>query len=109
MDLNTFSRAAWTLDGGPYELAQHCLDNNTDVLLLLNAWLDSKQDIEEEHDWQTINYWAARLRPLWKRALHEISPNTEDAGSAHETTVIVSNRTGEENGALGIHAIVVVF
>lgn len=98
MDLNPFPRSSWTLDGGPYELANHCVEHKSNILLLLNAWLDSKEEPETENDYSTINYWAARLRPLWKGS-DRTRPTNDDEPSDHETTVIVCNRSGEENGA----------
>ena len=125
----------WTLPEGPYELADHCLENRTNLLVLLNAWLYSGQEehdgliVEEREnedekgegsqdgpDRSTIDFWAARLWPLWRKdARNSYAPTTQSSGSAgdeqsgikqenglhtHETSVIVCNRTGEENGRL---------
>lgn len=135
MDLN--AQVEWTVNG-PYELADHCVENKTDILVLLNAWLDSgtqedddpiseekARDREEEGeegnemtgpDWSTLNYWTARLLPLWRRrrSTHTIASQTSDSDeseqeevpqqkedqSSHETIVVVCNRIGEENGML---------
>ena len=67
MDLNVQPPAKWTEDG-PYELADFCLERRANVLVLLNAWLDSGRDPHEPKDRQTLNYWAARLEPLWARS-----------------------------------------
>ncbi|KAJ7575105.1 carbon-nitrogen hydrolase [Mycena floridula] len=106
MDLNVHPPVAVTeatILEGPYELAEHCLANGSKVLILLNAWLYSEQDAEENIDkdqdniyaWNTLNFWAQRLRPLWVKS--ETATEEEDS-SKPETIVVVCNRTGEENG-----------
>ena len=100
MDLNP--RSPWTLDGGPYDLADHCLKTRSDVLILLNAWLDSEEEQDSEEDISTMNYWATLLRPLWHQqgngsngeGDYEPRETSEDA----ETVVVVCNRSGVENG-----------
>jgi len=101
MDLNTKS-PSWTIDGGPYDLADHCLETGSGILILLNAWLDSEQENDMEEDISTMNYWATMLRPLWYR-MGNISgeddaepQNNISAGS--ETIVVICNRSGTENG-----------
>lgn len=85
---------------GPYEMAEHCVRTETNVLILLNAWLFSgNEDGDGElradrRDWGTLNYWAARLRPLWSKEGR--SDNAQDTG--RETKVVICNRCGEENG-----------
>jgi protein N-terminal amidase len=96
MDLNP-QTPSWTLESGPYEIAEHCMQTDTKVLLLLNAWLDSKADTDNEHDGQTIDYWAARLRPLWTRR-NSGESRPASAHGANGTVVIVCNRSGEEDG-----------
>jgi protein N-terminal amidase len=118
MDLNPQPPADWKSAEGPYELADHCLETNTDVLILLNSWLDSAKlddgdriaeevgDGEEanDSDWDTLNYWAARLWPLWRKqrvaseAKGEDGIEQEEEKYGHETIVVACNRTGEENG-----------
>ncbi|KAI0631973.1 carbon-nitrogen hydrolase [Trametes polyzona] len=80
MDLNVQPPAAWTsVRTGPYELAAYCLARRTRVLVLLNAWLDSRDEEEEEEvDWRTVNYWAMRLRPLWARVAEEGEEDGEE-------------------------------
>ncbi|KAF4617422.1 hypothetical protein D9613_006199 [Agrocybe pediades] len=91
-------------DGGPFEIADYCLSKNTDVLVLLNAWTDSKKKLEEDKDWSTLNHWAARMKPLWTDGKDENaelrSGNASEApqGEGHDTIVVVANRCGEENG-----------
>ncbi|KAH9841390.1 carbon-nitrogen hydrolase [Rhodofomes roseus] len=100
MDLNPFPPFQWNLDEGPYELATHCIDTRSNLLILLNAWLDSGNEEDEDMDWQTMNYWAARLRPLWvKPLLNGHGDHTRDshAQPGEDTVVIVCNRCGEEN------------
>jgi len=117
MDLNPHT-ALWSTEKGPFELAEYCLSTEskprTNVLLLLNAWLDSKEDLGERWDWQTLNYWLSRLRPLWKK---EVDPHDEsnsdsddsDDGEtpAHQsnnedrskqTIVVICNRCGDDKG-----------
>ena len=71
MDLNAQPPAVWDLALGPYEVADYCVSQRTNVLILLNAWLDSEEDPEDDTDWSTINYWALRLRPLWAKVVEE--------------------------------------
>ena len=110
MDLNVQPPAQWRIDGGPYEIADFCLANKANVLVLLNAWLDSGEEPEDPKDWRTMNYWVARLRPLWTRT-DDLEEEEEDsdaeqndggqydaAPQGHETVVIVCNRCGHENG-----------
>jgi protein N-terminal amidase len=94
MDLNVKPPASWTLDGGPYELADHCIAKQSHILVLLNAWLDSGDDGDREEDWHTLNYWASRLRPLWRT-----NDSTKDSMSSEDIMVIINNRCGEENGS----------
>lgn len=132
MDLNPQPPVLWTSSEGPYELADYCIQNKTRLLILLNAWLDSgvqdedgieeegEGDAENNHDWQTLRYWSARLRPLWKRdsrrrgsmdTIYSGSSNGSQEGEEDvvedeeeeekppsETIVVVCNRSGEENG-----------
>ncbi|KXN82788.1 Protein N-terminal amidase, partial [Leucoagaricus sp. SymC.cos] len=97
MDLNPFPPTDWRLETGPYELADYCHGQNTDVLVLLNAWLDPDSEPDDEPSWSTLQYWAARLRPLW----HRMSENDDKVHMSHgekTTTVVICNRSGEENG-----------
>lgn len=115
MDPNVQPPAEWAgLDTGPYEIAEYCVAQRTRVLVLLNAWLDSKEAPEEEKDWRTINYWALRLRPLWGKVVAEGWPDSDeedqdsdDSNSTgeepgrqpgEELLVVICNRTGTENG-----------
>ncbi|KAJ6504696.1 carbon-nitrogen hydrolase [Mycena vitilis] len=90
MDLNAQPPHSWTIAEGPYEMANYCLTQKTDLLVLLNAWLDSEEQQEDEYDMHTMDYWAQRLRPLWSKS--DGSPNVR------ETIVVVCNRGGHENG-----------
>ena len=96
MDLNP--RSPWTLDGGPYELAEHCLKTGSSLLILLNAWLDSEVEEDREEDISTMNYWATLLRPLWYRKDDEPTDEVKKAPEDVETTVVICNRSGIENG-----------
>lgn len=109
MDLNPRS-PSWTIDGGPYELAEHCLKTGSSLLILLNAWLDSEKEQDVQVDISTLNCWATMLRPLWHRMGNDDGSNRgeEDVAAAAEpprnisedteTVVVVCNRSGDENG-----------
>ena len=62
------------------------------------------EELEEEKDWRTMNFWAARLRPLWQKEDGSDSVGEESDGSEEidgkRTVVVICNRTGEENGEL---------
>ncbi|QRW06435.1 carbon-nitrogen hydrolase [Ceratobasidium sp. AG-Ba] len=89
MDLNPHPPNVWASIEGPYEIADYCIENNVDTLVLLCAWLRSSyyddSDAGQSFDSNTVNYWIARLRPLWH------------AGT-DKYTVIICNRTGTERG-----------
>ena len=103
MDLNP-QIPDWSSAQGPYEIADHCISTKSNLLILLNAWLDSGKALEETHDWSTLSYWAARTRPLWSNGNDEdngsdSSGEEQDISTAdNETVVIICNRTGQENG-----------
>lgn len=100
MDLNPFPSRPWTLDGGPYELADYCRSivgkPRTKVLVLLNAWLDSHSNPDAKWDLDVLNYWASRLRPLWdlEHANKEEPHSSEE--ETKETVVIICNRCGSD-------------
>ncbi|KAF8073961.1 carbon-nitrogen hydrolase [Lyophyllum atratum] len=87
--------------------------------------LEAEDDEDNEPDWYTLRYWAARLRPLWRRdgrrrgsnetmysdgsigsvgneeeavedAIEDVEE--EEEKPPHETIVVLCNRTGKENG-----------
>ena len=111
MDLNPHPPNVWTSIEGPYELADYCLSKRTNVLILLDAWLDSGDEPDDKHDMYTLKYWSARLRPLWKSD-EDILVNSHDGEDQQETQnkpdaqdapgdeiiVVACNRCGEENG-----------
>ncbi|KAJ4482422.1 hydrolase [Lentinula aciculospora] len=100
-DLNVVDSDTWTLEDGPYEIADYALSQNADMLVLLNAWLDSGKEENKDTDWDTLNYWAARLRPLWVNGSatgEEKREENNESANGKETLVVVCNRTGEENG-----------
>ncbi|KAJ2961671.1 hypothetical protein NUW54_g14374 [Trametes sanguinea] len=91
---------------GPYEVAEYCIQQRTRVLVLLNAWLDSRtgkdgkgieahpedgEDADEETDWRTIEYWAMRLRPLWAKVVQEAQSST---GTTHQSKRKRETETG---------------
>ncbi len=94
MDLNPHP-GYWTRVGSSYELADYCLSQNTDTLLLCNAWLDSMANDEDDTDMQTVRYWAGRLKPLWD---HGDDHNVHNADTKRDITVIICNRNGTEKG-----------
>lgn len=92
MDLNVQKPSEWTSLEGPYEIASHCISEKSNLLVLLNAWLESPEDTGDNHAWTTMNFWAHRLRPLWDP--RERVPTNDQRG----TDVVICNRTGNENG-----------
>ena len=92
MDLNVQKPFEWRSIEGPYEIASYCIAEDSNILILLDAWLESPQDVGEDHAWTTLNFWAGRLRPLWEQQ------NGVPANDQRETNVVVCNRTGNENG-----------
>ncbi|KAJ3855553.1 carbon-nitrogen hydrolase [Lentinula lateritia] len=102
-DLNVSDSDTWTTEDGPYEIANYALSHNANILVLLNAWLDSGKEKVEDTDWDTLNYWAARLRPLWVNSpagsdTGEIVEEDSENANRKEMIVVICNRTGEENG-----------
>lgn len=97
--------------GDEYEMASYCQSTHSDVLILLNAWLDTSMEgnpasegieVDEEGerdamepDWQTVRFWTGRLRPLW-----DASASTASDSHLRTTCVVVCNRTGLENDRL---------
>jgi len=115
MDLNMFpgTRPPYPLHSDAFELASYCVAKEVKLLVLLDAWLDSSMtgdamEDPEDADWNTLQFWASRLRPLWdKDPSNETSDSEEDSqeddrvpSGGNETIVVVCNRAGEENGAL---------
>ncbi|KAF8125183.1 carbon-nitrogen hydrolase, partial [Boletus edulis] len=123
-DVNVTAGEAWTsLERGPYELAGWCLRERVRVLVVLNAWLRAEdggmEGVEEEEceqdgedgkepNWDVLNYWAMRLRPLWAKDVdNEVSTRSSgtladtapsDSDEQQNTVVIVCNRLGRERG-----------
>ena len=97
MDLNPYP-SGWTLENGPFELADYCLSQNTNTLLLCNAWLDSGGSEEDDTDYQTVRYWAARLRPLWDSGNNSSHDANSELSAKRDIPVIICNRTGAEEG-----------
>ena len=105
--LNPQADPARHLQDGPFEVADLCLSitpekQRTNLLILLNAWLDSNTEPENDYDLHTIHYWHSRLRPLWDKKLIKVVDllrNSEDPSAEKETKVVICNRAGEENGA----------
>jgi protein N-terminal amidase len=91
MDLNPFPPAVWTSREGPYELANFAINHNTRLLIILCAWLDSKAYPDEPWDKQTVDYWLARLLPLWRR--------TNGQQAKPDTVVVICNRAGADGGS----------
>lgn len=91
MDLNPFPPFVWDSKEGPYELASFSIENDTNLLIILCAWLDSKEHPEQPWDKNTVDYWLARLLPLWRRI--------GDQQVARDTIVVICNRAGAEGGS----------
>src|SRR6266545_3607443 len=114
MDLNP-QIENWTSLGPPHEIAAHCLSNKANVLVLLNAWLDSTAEPKKAHDWSTLNFWSARLRPLWGK--NEVDKESNGSSSASDnsehgrqkTIVVICNRSGYENGESPSHQFPKIF
>lgn len=110
-DLNVHEPAVWdSLEDGPYELARHCMQEGTKLLVLLNAWLKARDDDDEEEEtsgsegeaerteegegahnvvddglepnWKTLSWWAHRLRPTW--AHHSTITEHDDQQTARQ-------------------------
>jgi len=94
MDLNVQPPSMWTIESGPYELADHCAATRSNLLVLLNAWKDSGRNEDAKEDWETLNFWSLRLQPLWDDTGRRI----QDDSPMGTTTVVVCNRCGDENG-----------
>ncbi|KAI9568475.1 carbon-nitrogen hydrolase [Boletus coccyginus] len=137
-DLNVDVRAGggWeSIERGPYELAWWCQREGVRVLVLLNAWLkpedggmegvegNNRGDRDQvvsagengedalEPNWEVLNYWAMRLRPLWAKPSkggnekpevpRQSETSTDVAAQANderEVIVAVCNRCGNERG-----------
>ncbi|KAJ7464769.1 carbon-nitrogen hydrolase, partial [Mycena galericulata] len=61
MDLNAMPPHSWAIETGPYELADYCLTEKTNVLVLLD-------------------FWAERLRPLWREPSESQASTSKDTG-----------------------------
>ncbi|KAH9925582.1 uncharacterized protein B0H18DRAFT_877085, partial [Fomitopsis serialis] len=102
MDPNPVPSAEWNLDSGPYELTAHCISTKTDLLVLLNVWVDSGDEEGSDEDWGTMNDWATWLRPLWDKPLldgHGSHSQDTHGELGEEIVVVKCDRFGEENGA----------
>ena len=129
-DLNVQAQAEWdSIEDGPYELAGHCMREGTRLLVVLNAWLKSDTDENEESgdegkdeegsavdidddescqqpDWSVLRYWAARLRPTWAHDSEtdkvERSKHQTDLNEPNDLTIVLCNRFGHEGGAMSV-------
>jgi protein N-terminal amidase len=98
MDLNPApEHADWP---APCELASFALANRSRVLVIICAWLQSEGDPNSPWCLTTINYWLARLLPLWNKDSPDLIPIDDyPAPEDHdETIVVLCNRTGLERG-----------
>ncbi|KAF9222937.1 carbon-nitrogen hydrolase [Gyrodon lividus] len=121
-DLNVQKPAVWqSIEEGPYELAQHCIQSGTRLLVLLNAWLHPERDEfgqgdqpdqddgdpedadgEEsdglEPNWEVLHYWAARLRPIWAsdQGVANIKDQKAKSEDPEDLVVVLCNRCGRE-------------
>ncbi|KAI6044880.1 carbon-nitrogen hydrolase [Pisolithus marmoratus] len=129
-DLNVHMPAVWeSLEDGPYELARYCMREGTRLLVLLNAWLKAGDEDDEDKDdgeaesteerkacnvdddddglepnWETLNWWAQRLRPTWAHHYPTTENEDEDQHIEHQINgseprdlvVVACNRFGDE-------------
>lgn len=91
-DLNVPRPREWTSLEGPYELASRCISDKSNLLILLNAWLELPEEANEDKASTTMNFWAQRLIPLWE------TREGVAADDGQEVNVIICNRTGTETG-----------
>ena len=115
MDLNP--QPSNTDDDPPpvyYELAEFAVQKNARILVVLCAWVHSGHSPDSQLDMINTAYWTERVRPLWERpeisvnhagtSLHPpaLGPSTTretlEAVEDRETIVVISNRTGIEQG-----------
>jgi len=84
----------------PCELASFSLSKRSRVLVILCAWLDSGLYPGAKWDIMNIEYWRARLLPLWSTDSPYLRPMQEyPVPTDHdETIVVICNRTGTERG-----------
>jgi len=93
------------------ELAEFAKQKNARILVVLCAWLHSGDSPDSQWDMTNINYWVARVKPLWKRQETSVNnegtspllgPGTtsETSGAVEdrETIVVICNRIGIEQG-----------
>ena len=92
MDLNPFPPAIWnSLDESiPHEIAEYVKQQDVPLLVILCAWMDSGVDHLQEWDPKTLEFWLARLRPLWQ--------TSNDKPFRNETIVVLCNKCGSEGG-----------
>ncbi|KAH0826210.1 carbon-nitrogen hydrolase [Lanmaoa asiatica] len=114
-----------SIEAGPYELAGYCRREGVRVLVLLNAWLGEERgvdaggdriadggngpegddtDSEEmpeddglEPDWEVLNYWAMRLRPLWAK---EVDVDADMEGTRRSETSAEIGKTFAGSSAM---------
>jgi len=105
------TKPIYPLHPDAFEIASYCIANDVKLLVLLDAWLDSSMTGDEmgdpdDADWNTLQFWASRLRPLWDKSPSTNGSDSEEeaeeeeqpALGGEETIVVVCNRAGEENG-----------
>jgi protein N-terminal amidase len=100
MDLNPLpENLTWP---APCELASFALSNRSQILVILCAWLDSKEDPRSAWDTTTIQFWIERLLPLWSKSSPDLRPmNGMEVPDDHdETIVVICNRSGLERGKM---------
>ncbi|PVF91156.1 carbon-nitrogen hydrolase [Serendipita vermifera] len=72
------------------------------VLVILCAWLDSKENSHSAWDMTTIQFWIERLLPLWSKTSPDLRhiEGMEASDDHDETIVVICNCTGLERGSL---------
>jgi len=109
MDINPHRfLAPWTA----YEFANHCLQNNTKLVVVSMAWLTrlEKGELKElpyQPDLETLTYWLERFHPLRTAGAAGVNPQgramqegqASSRGSNDGFVVVCANRCGSEGEA----------
>lgn len=95
MDINPYKfEAPYTA----WEFATRVLDSRAQLVILSMAWLtllseDELDELGEQPEMDTFNYWIHRFWPLIKR---KIKHGGVDAGGEKRVVIVFANRAGEE-------------
>lgn len=78
-----------------FELANHALEQQSDLVLLTCAWCDFEPP--EAPEMPTLSYWATRMSPV----IDALQNGTHSKKNVH---FLAANRIGEENGTFFVGA-----